>query len=171
MLYFDLEPSLELLTNDQKGQLFTAIFEYAHHGIIPEFTDMLLALAWSFIKPSIDRDGMRYQNAVQQKRIAGIKSDFKRNYAPKNGINPDDEEEMQKYIHQRLSTSVDECRPPPTTTGETASKAFSTSSLESTSEATIDPVKKVDETKIDSLSESDYEKLKQDAIEALRLHP
>ena len=116
MLYFDIEPGLKILGDPQRGKLLAAIMEYAHYGVVPDFEDPLLSMAWSFVKTSIDRDGERYQSNVHQKRIAGIKSDFRRNYAPKHGIDPDDEEALQAYIRQRLSTDVDECRPSTTAT-------------------------------------------------------
>lgn len=122
MLYFDIEPGLKMLDDPQRGQLLTAIMEYAHFGAVPDFTDPLLSMAWSFVKTSIDRDGERYEKAVTKKKISGITSDFKRNYAPKHGISPDDEEALAEYIRQRLSTSVEESRPSTTAaTGITAS--------------------------------------------------
>ena len=111
MLYFELEAPLKLLNDPQKGRLLSAILEYAHYGVIPEFGDPLLGMAWSFVKSDIDRDGERYRDTVHKKRISGITSDFKRNYAPKHGISPDDEEALQEYIRQRLSADVDECQP------------------------------------------------------------
>lgn len=125
MLYFDIEPGLKMLDDPQRGQLLTAIMEYAHFGAIPEFSDPLLSMAWSFVKTSIDRDGERYEKAVVKKRISGITSDFKRNYAPKHGISPDDEEALAEYIRQRLSTSVEESQPSTTITADTKASAKS----------------------------------------------
>lgn len=121
MLYFELETPLKLLDDSQRGQLLTAILEYAHYGTIPEFGDSLLTMAWSFVKPDLDRDGARYQETVHKRRVAGITSDFKRNYAPKHGISPDDDEALQEYIRQQLSTGVDECQPTTTTSSTTPS--------------------------------------------------
>ena len=124
MLYFDIEPGLKMLDDPQRGQLLTAILEYAHFGAVPDFTAPMLSMAWSFVKTSIDRDGERYEKAVTKKKISGITSDFKRNYAPKHGISPDDEEALAEYIRQRLSTSVEGCRP--TTTVATSSTTAAT---------------------------------------------
>ena len=121
MLYFDIEPGLKILDDPQRGQLLTAIMEYAHFGAIPDFADPLLSMAWSFVKSSIDRDGERYEKAVTKKKISGITSDFKRNYAPKHGISPDDEAALAEYIRQRLSTSVEECQPSTTAIVKTTS--------------------------------------------------
>ena len=116
VIYFEIEPALRMLDDSQRGKLFSAILEYAHYSVIPELTDPLLAMAWSFVQPSLDRDADRYAKSCQQKKIAGLKSDFRRNYAPKHGIDPDNEDALQTYISQRLSTPVDECRPTSTTT-------------------------------------------------------
>lgn len=124
MLYFDIEPGLKMLDDPQRGQLLTAILEYAHFGAVPDFTDPMLSMAWSFVKTSIDRDGERYEKAVTKKKISGITSDFKRNYAPKHGISPDDEEALAEYIRQRLSTPVEGSRP--TTTVATSSTTAAT---------------------------------------------
>lgn len=123
MLYFDIDPGLKMLDDPQRGQLLTAIMEYAHFGIVPDFTEPLLSMAWSFVKTSIDRDGERYEKAVIKKKISGITSDFKRNYAPKHGISPDDEEALSKYIRQRLSTPVEESQPSTTAVTETTTSA------------------------------------------------
>ena len=120
MLYFDIEPGLKMLDDPQRGQLLTAIMEYAHFGTVPDFADPLLSMAWSFVKTSIDRDGERYEKAVTKKKISGITSDFKRNYAPKHGISPDDEDALAEYIRQRLSTSVEESQPSTTAVTKTA---------------------------------------------------
>lgn len=127
MLYFDIEPGLKMLDDPQRRQLLTAIMEYAHFGAVPDFTGPLLSMAWSFVKTSIDRDGERYEKAVTKKKISGITSDFKRNYAPKHGISPDDEEALAEYIRQRLSTSVEESQPSTTVKSETKTSAISES--------------------------------------------
>ena len=107
MLYFDIEPALTMLKDSQRGQLFTAIMNYAHYADVPDFEDKLIGMAWSLIRPSLDRDRRSYEKKVFDNRIKGLKSDFRRNYAPKHGIDPDDEVEMEKYICQRMSTEVD----------------------------------------------------------------
>ncbi len=111
MLYFDIEPALEMLDDSQRGKLFSAIIEYAHYASIPSFEDRLIGMAWSLIKPSLDRDRKSYDKKVLDNTIKGLKSHFKRNYAPKRGIDPEDEDAMLEYINQQLSTTVDQCPP------------------------------------------------------------
>lgn len=108
MLYFDIEPALSLLDDSQCGKLFRAIVEYAHYATIPEFEEKLTNMAWSLIRPNLDRDRMSYDKRVHENKIKGLKSDFRRNFAPKNGIDPEDEVAMNEYIRQRLSTVADQ---------------------------------------------------------------
>ena len=105
VVFFDIEPALEMLSAEQRGHLFTAIMEYGHYGVIPTFEDQLVNMAWAFVKPSIDRANKKYEETAERNRIKGIKSDFKRNYAPMHGIDPNDEKALQDYISQHLSTS------------------------------------------------------------------
>lgn len=132
MLYFDIEPALTMLDDTQRGQLFTAIMEYAHYAAVPDFEDKLIGMAWSLIRPILDRDRRSYEKKVFDNKVKGIKSDFRRNYAPKHGLDPDDEIALEQYISQRLSTGVDQSQRtetrvlaqtetltlPPKTTGE-----------------------------------------------------
>lgn len=78
MFYFDIRPALKFLDNEQLGQLFTAILEYGECGVLPEFTDPLLNMAWSFVLPRIDRDAEAYDDKVEQKKYAGYCSAAKR---------------------------------------------------------------------------------------------
>ena len=61
MLYFDtLCPALARLTNEQRGKLLQGIVEYAQTGAIPQL-DGLEGMAFDMLRPSIDRDGERYE--------------------------------------------------------------------------------------------------------------
>lgn len=73
MLYFDLRPCLQRLTNEQKGVLLTAILDYAEDGEIPEIDDIAVGIAWDFIKPRIDRDAEAYAGKVEKAKAAAGK--------------------------------------------------------------------------------------------------
>ena len=60
MFYFDMLPALKRLTKVQKADLFEALLEYAQHGVLPEFDDIGVSVAWDFIQPRIDRDAQAY---------------------------------------------------------------------------------------------------------------
>ena len=61
MFYFDMLPALKRLTKVQKADLFEALLEYAQHGVLPEFNDVGVSVAWDFIQPRIDRDAQAYE--------------------------------------------------------------------------------------------------------------
>lgn len=60
MFYFDMLPALKRLTKVQKADLFEALLEYAQHGVLPEFDDVGVSVAWDFIQPRIDKDAQAY---------------------------------------------------------------------------------------------------------------
>lgn len=71
MLYFDIRQPLKVLPDADKGRLFDAILEYGEFGVVPEFEGML-AMAWGFIQPKLDRDGESYENTIAQRKYAAF---------------------------------------------------------------------------------------------------
>ena len=78
ILYFDVRPALRYLNYEQQGRLFEAMLDYGENGTLPNFEDPLLGMAWSFVQPRIDRDGVSYGLVVEQKKYAGYCSAAKR---------------------------------------------------------------------------------------------
>ena len=74
MFYFNTRPCLKRLNNEQKGQLFEAILDYAEFGIVPDFGDDVgLSVAWDFTQPKIDRDNERYEQISKRRAEAAAK--------------------------------------------------------------------------------------------------
>ena len=69
MLYFDILEPIRVLPDAEKGRLLVAMLEYGQSGTVPEF-DGMLALAWGFVKPNLDRDEEAYENAKVQRNYA-----------------------------------------------------------------------------------------------------
>ena len=69
MLYFDILEPIRVLPDADKGRLLVAMLEYGQSGTVPEF-DGMLALAWGFVKPNLDRDEEAYENAKVQRSYA-----------------------------------------------------------------------------------------------------
>ncbi len=66
MLYFaETRPILSLLNDAERGQLVTAILDYAEYGAEPVFSDRLVA-AWPFIKQKIDHDAEVYRKKCEK---------------------------------------------------------------------------------------------------------
>lgn len=69
MLYFDILEPIKVLPDEDKGRLLVAILEYGNFGTVPEFTEML-AMAWGFVRPKIDRDREEYNRSVLRRQYA-----------------------------------------------------------------------------------------------------
>lgn len=113
LLYYDrIEPLANSLNDEDFGILCKAVIEYSHYKQLPDFqSNKILRLAWGIMQPALDLDDVKYDKSVYDRKVAGIKSYFRNYYAKKHGIDPSDEEALEKYIRQRLLTSVDECLP------------------------------------------------------------
>ncbi len=119
MIYFDMLGPIRVLPDADKGRLFVAMLEYGQSGTVPEF-DGMLALAWGFVKPKIDKDEAEYNLSVQRRQYATVCRERKRKGEPEitfdewlktSGIND----------HQRPSmmTIDDQWYPTTTTTTKT----------------------------------------------------
>lgn len=71
MLYFDMIGPIRVLPDADKGRLLVAMLEYGKDGTVPEF-DGMLALAWEFVKPKIDKDEDNYENSRTQRAYAAF---------------------------------------------------------------------------------------------------
>ena len=94
------------LTFEEKGMIYAAVEEYSRYGAVPSFEDRLLRSIWSRLQSDLDADDAKYRKNQRDNQIKGWKSDFKRNYAPAHGIDPEDEVALEAYIQRRL-TAVD----------------------------------------------------------------
>lgn len=81
MLYFDILAPIRVLPDEDKGRLLVAMLEYGQLGTEPRFEGML-ALAWGFIKPKLDRDNDEYNQSVLRRRYATACRERKRRNEP-----------------------------------------------------------------------------------------
>ena len=81
MLYFDILEPIRVLPDADKGRLLVAMLEYGQSGIVPEFSGML-ALAWGFVKPKIDKDSAEYNKTILKRQYATFCRDRKRKGEP-----------------------------------------------------------------------------------------
>lgn len=108
MIYFETARAIKRCSYEEKGRLFDAILEYAEFGVVPELPPPL-DMAWAFIVDKIDRDSEHYSDIQEKNRMKGIISDFKRNYAPTHGIDPENKAALAEYIKRR--TQADNGQP------------------------------------------------------------
>lgn len=104
MIYFETARAVKRCSYEEKGRLFEAILEYAEFGVVPDLPPPL-DMAWAFIVDKLDRDNERYAEVQEKNQLKGWTSDFKRNYAPEHGLNPEDKVELAKYIEQKRKDS------------------------------------------------------------------
>ena len=81
MLYFDILEPIKVLPDADKGRLLVAMLEYGQTGKVPEF-DGMLALAWGFVKPKIDKDSEEYNRTILKRQYAAFCRDRKRKGEP-----------------------------------------------------------------------------------------
>lgn len=81
MLYFDILGPIKVLPDADKGRLLVAMLEYGQSGTVPVF-DGMLALAWEFVKPKIDKDRESYDRQIQQKQYAAFSREAKKKGLP-----------------------------------------------------------------------------------------
>lgn len=81
MIYFDMLGPIRVLPDADKGRLLVAMLEYGQEGKLPQF-DGMLALAWEFVKPKIDKDSEEYNKTVLKRQYATFCRDRKRKGEP-----------------------------------------------------------------------------------------
>lgn len=72
LIYLDNQKQVNILTDEQAGKLFKALFEFAKDGTETDFDDGMIAMAFSFMADSIRRDTEKYE-LICQKRAENIK--------------------------------------------------------------------------------------------------
>lgn len=82
-IYLDSFVQVKFLNLSERGELFTALFEYATKGEIIDFSSERIAIVFSFFKTRVDRDFQKYaercqQNAINARKRGATASDGKR---------------------------------------------------------------------------------------------
>lgn len=126
LIYFDIREPLEILNMEQRGELLTAILDYAADGIAPTFEDSLLRMAWTIVRRGIDRDDSQYRTTILKRKYAiYCRYEKEAGRTPvvfNEWINMDDDE--QSCIH--VNTHEHTCIPTTTTTSTSTSTSTST---------------------------------------------
>lgn len=136
MLYFDILEPIKVLPDADKGRLLVAMLEYGQCGTVPEF-DGMLALAWGFVKPKIDKDSEEYNRTILKRQYATFCRDRKRKGEPdvsfEEWLMTIDDQSYQMISHDT------KCYPttsttPTTSTSTNTSTAITTAAAASTNE-------------------------------------
>ena len=73
ILYIERKKEIDMLSNEQCGILFKAIFEYVDTGNIPEFEDLAVKLMFSVFKAQINREAEKWKETCRKRSEAGKK--------------------------------------------------------------------------------------------------
>lgn len=132
MLYFDILEPIRVLPDAEKGRLLVAMLEYGQSGMLPDF-DGMLALAWGFVKPKIDKDEEEYKNSILRRQYATTCRERKKKGEPEISF----DEWMRLNGYQRSSMMInDDQWYPTTTTSTTTTTTTSTTTAAATSTTT-----------------------------------
>ena len=136
MLYFDILEPIRVLPDEDKGRLLVAMLEYGKEGIVPKFEGML-ALAWGFVKPKIDKDEEEYNLSVMRRQYATVCRERKKKGEPEITF---DEwlKTMQYGEHQRSSMMTNDNQWYPTTTTSTTTTSSTTTATAAAANTTTD---------------------------------
>lgn len=120
MLYFDILEPIKVLSDADKGRLLVAMLEYGQSGIVPTF-DGMLALAWGFVRPKIDKDEEEYNMSVLRRQYATVCRERKRKGEP--DISFDEwlkTNRINDYQRSSMMTNDNQWYPTTTTTTNTS---------------------------------------------------
>lgn len=134
MLYFDMLEPIRVLPDADKGRLLVAILEYGKEGIVPEF-DGMLALAWGFVRPKIDRDLEEYERTVLRRQYATFCRERKKKNEPEVSF----EEWLMitgNHNHHMISHDTNDDQWYPTTTTATSTTTIPTTTTTPTTNTT-----------------------------------
>lgn len=74
ILYMDMRQPLQTLTDEERGKLLIAMFDYAESRKLPEFNDNdKLSVAFAFVQQTLDRDAAKWDDVRHKRAEAGRK--------------------------------------------------------------------------------------------------
>ena len=134
MLYFDILEPIKVLPDADKGRLLVAMLEYGKNGTVPVF-DGMLAMAWGFVKPKIDKDEAEYNMSVLRRQFATTCRERKKKGEPDITF-----DEWMKTIgvgeYQRSSMMINDDQWYPTTTTTTTPSTNTSTTITTAAAAT-----------------------------------
>jgi hypothetical protein len=72
LLYKDFKPNIDILTDEQAGKLFKAVFAYVNGRVEPNFEeDGMLIATFTMLKTTLERDLKKYKLIVERNRKNG----------------------------------------------------------------------------------------------------
>ena len=133
MLYFETLRAIKVLPLEDIGRLTLAMLEYGEEGINPEF-DGMLALAWGFVKPKLDKDKEEYERTILKRQYATYCRDRKKRGEPDVGF--DEWLSMMTNDNQDDHMISHDAKWYPTTTTSTTTKTTTSTTTAAAATAT-----------------------------------
>ena len=142
MLYFDILEPIKVLPDADKGRLLVAMLEYGQSGKVPVF-DGMLALAWGFVKPKIDKDESEYNMSVLRRQYATTCRERKKKGEPDITFDEwlktidNQNNHMIPHDNQKSSMMINDNQCYPTTTTSPSTSTSTTPSTTTAAAATV----------------------------------
>ena len=107
LVYHDWKALVSVLPMDQRGELFTALFDYSIDGVIPELDDMPMGV-FAFMRLALDRDAKKYQETCERnQRIAQDRWDKEKGGTSAYKRTPEDASAYERMRLDAKSTDND----------------------------------------------------------------
>ena len=82
LLYYDYKVHFDYLTDLQVGQIVRAMLDYEIDGVLPEFSEPIMQMTFSFIRSNLDRDMQKYLEKCRKNAENGAKGGRPKNEIP-----------------------------------------------------------------------------------------
>ena len=66
VLYYDLCPVFNMMTDEEVGKIVKAVFDYEIRGEITEFQDRMLQSTYMRITEGLDRNKVKYEKTAER---------------------------------------------------------------------------------------------------------
>ena len=105
IIYFDCYEAMRVLTDEEKGKMFSAMMDYALTGEVPPFEDRLMVSIWTLIRPKIEWAMERYDETCNRnRRNIGLR--WWLDYCKKTGQTPRDEEARRAWEEAKENEDI-----------------------------------------------------------------
>lgn len=68
ILYYDFEEQTATLTDEQVGRLIRVMLDYEKRGVLPDREDMLVEMAFCFLKVGLDLNDEKYRKVCERNK-------------------------------------------------------------------------------------------------------
>ncbi len=88
LVYHDTKKMIDVLTDEQAGRLFKALFNFAIYGEVTDFSkDGMLFMAFGFMSAQMERDGIKYEKKCEKNRQIAMEREKKKREKNSTNVN------------------------------------------------------------------------------------